>query len=304
MRGRTCLTFALILAGSSLVAPRATLASTKTSTINKPFAYNTDGVVDIGANPASVTGPAVLQFQGVTHAMFNPQSTQPITLGQFVAEPSTVGGQTTTYNATPFEVEIQTPEFDKTSSVPLLSQIFSNYSKALGLKSKTENSLMLKGVLNGTVSPTGVVNVVATVDSIKLGAINANSPNAKLHFAFPIHYSQFTLPSGWVMSSSSANITAPASSSNQPVSAAVVSSATSTTGTTTTSTSTTTPAPVPAAESVVVTPSGPVASAIAASGVVEPIPAPEPSTFVVFGAAAIGLFAIRRRGSGTRSRRV
>ena len=53
-----------------------------------PFAYNTSGVVGIGADPASVTGPAVLQFQGIPTASYDPATGQPISLGQFVISPS------------------------------------------------------------------------------------------------------------------------------------------------------------------------------------------------------------------------
>src|ERR1700722_5012053 len=95
---------ALVL--GSLWAPGVALSATKHVAPNPklPFAYDTGGVVNIGADPASVSGPAVLQFQGVTAAIFNPNKPMTINLGQFVAEPSTlVAGQSTTYSDTPFE---------------------------------------------------------------------------------------------------------------------------------------------------------------------------------------------------------
>jgi hypothetical protein len=184
MRGWTSLatTRASVLAAGCasawLLSPGLAFAAAKSSvpSAKKPFAYETDGVVSIGADPSTVSGPAVLQFQGVTSASFNPNVVQPINLGQFVAVPSSLAsGQTTTYNGTPFEVEIQTPEFNKSSSVPILDQIFPSLDKKLKLKSIVENSLLLKGHLDGTVGANGQVNVVATVDSIKLGGISGSS---------------------------------------------------------------------------------------------------------------------------------
>jgi hypothetical protein len=277
---------ALIVGSGWLSIPSPALSAAKhpAASVKKPFAYDTDGVVSIAADPASVTGPAVLQFQGVTNASFNPTNLQPINLGQFVALPSSLAsGQATTYNGTPFEVEVETPEFNKSSSVPLLSQVFPTLGKQLDLKSSVENSLLLKGHLDGTVSANGQVNVVATVDSIKLGSINGGGQNQVVHYSFPIRYSQLVLPSSWVMSSSSPSVTVPSSTPNPTMSAL----------STTTSSTTGTVAPAPAAEMVTVTtPTG-----VAKANVPLPTPAPEPSTIVLFAAVLTGLAIGRRRFS-------
>ena len=191
--------------------PAAALAATKHAAglSEAPFAYNTSGVVGIGADPSSVVGPAVLQFQGLTGASYDPAYGQAISLGQFVVNPaSTTGGTTTTYNATPFEVEIQAPGLDKTSTVPVLGKLFPTLGKSLSLKTVNENSLLLKGTLTGTVSPTGQANVVATVDSVKLGSMDKSTTDHITHYTFPIRFSQLKLPTSWVM----AGTTVPTSS--------------------------------------------------------------------------------------------
>ncbi len=282
----------LLIVGVGLISgPDLAYSSTKHAapSSKQPFAYDTSGVVGIGADPASVSGPAVLQFQGVTGASFNPAVVQPINLGQFVAVPSSLAsGQTTTYSGTPFEVEVQTPEFNKTSSVPLLDQVFPTLNKPLNLKSSVENSLLLKGHLNGTVSGNGQVNVVATVDSIKLGSLAGASQSQVTHYVFPIRYSQFVLPPSWVLSGSTSSVTQPTSTPNPILSTMTTTpTANSSTGSTTTGTV----APVPAAEMVVVTnPS--MASPTAAP---LPTPAPEPSTMVLFATVLGGLALGRRR---------
>ncbi len=162
----------------------------------------------------------MLQFQGVTGAIFNPKglnaalynanSVPPISLGQFVAvHSSLVLGQSTTYSGTPFEVEIQTPEFNKTNTVPLLDKVFPTLGKKLDLKTVIENSVLLKGHLDGTVGANGQVNVTATIDSVKLGSMEVQTQDHVTHYTFPIRFSQLKLPSSWVISSSAPVTTAP-----------------------------------------------------------------------------------------------
>lgn len=254
----------------TLCAPGLAFSATRHTAPShqQPFDYNTSGAVGIGANPASVNGPSILQFQGITGASFDPKSTDPINLGQFVVAPSLVAaGQTTTYSGTPFEVEIQTPEFNKTSSVPVLAKIFPTFGKRLDLKTVIENSLLLKGHLDGTVGANGQAHVTATVDSIKLGSMEAQSQqNHVTHYAFPIRYSQLRLPSSWVMSRTN-QITTSTTSHSHSHSTTVA-----------TSTSTGGIAPAPAAEMLIT-----------------PTPTPEPSTVVFFAVALGGLLLGRRR---------
>jgi hypothetical protein len=298
MRGRLPLgsaravVFAIAFGVTGLMGPDLAIAAKSSApSAKKPFVYDTSGVVSIGADPSSVSGPAVLQFQGVTGSTFNPTVAQPINLGQFVAVPSSLAsGQATTYNDTPFEVEVQAPEFNKSSSVPVLDQIIPSLDKKLDLKSSVENSLLLKGHLDGTVSANGQVNVTATVDSIKLGSIEGGGSGQVVHYTFPIRYSQFILPPSWVLSNSSTSVTVPTSTPNP-----VMSPLSTVAGTSSTSTSTTTSsvAPAPSAEMVTVTTASGTATNPATAPL--PTPAPEPSTILMFATVLGGLALGRRR---------
>ncbi len=177
----------LTLVAGSLLAPGvASAAKAPLPSPTKAFVYDTSGVVGIGANPASVNGPAVLEFQGVTNDVFHPKSGQTVELGQFVATPSTAStGQTTTYTGTPFEVQVQAPEFNKTNTVPVLASVFPSLGKQLRLKTEVENSLLLKGHLDGTIGPNGQVNVKATVQLDQAGQPR-RSGHGPLH---PVHVS-------------------------------------------------------------------------------------------------------------------
>ena len=138
---------ALAFVVGSTWCPGVALSATKRTDMT-PFSYNTSGIVGIGADPASVAGPAVLKFQGVTGASYDPAFGQPISLGQFVINPSIpTNGQGTIYSGTPFEVEIQVPTLDKTSTFPVLGQLFPSLGKDLSLKTLNENSVILKGTL-------------------------------------------------------------------------------------------------------------------------------------------------------------
>ncbi len=269
---------AFVVAGSTW-CPGVALSATK-RTADTPFAYTTSGVVGIGADPASVAGPAVLQFQGVTGASYDPATGLPISLGQFVLNPSTpTYGLGTIYAGTPFEVEIHANGLDKTSTFPVLGNLFPGLGKSLSLKTLNENSVILKGTLTGIVTPGGQNNVVATVNSVKLGSLDAPTQDHITHYTFPIHFSQLKLPPGWV----NAGSTVPTQSTLNLTS-----------GTTTTAT--------PLAQPQLIAPSDQpsIAQAPAAvSGAIgTPTPTPEPSTILLFATAFGGLaFAHRRRRS-------
>ncbi len=254
---------AVALAIGSVFSPISARGATKHHVTTPPpstasFAYNTTGAVEIQAAPASVAGPALLQFQGVTNGIYTPASGQPIQLGEFVLPASaTTNGLPTTYTGTPFVVEIKAPEFDKTSQVPLLGKAFPKLGNSLHLKSVTLNSLLLRGHLDGTVSPAGQSNVVATVDSIKLGGLEAHTMDHVTRYTFPIRFGALKLPPSWAMSPTQATNTA-----RTPTTAAAQMLA-----------------PSPAAE------------------VLSPTPTPEPSTLVVFAVALGGLALARRRGA-------
>jgi len=264
--------------------PNVAFSATK-RTSDTPFAYNTSGIVGIQADPASVNGPSVLQFQGVGGAMYDPAGGKPISLGQFVLNPSTpTNGQATVYSGTPFEVEIQAPELDKTSSFPILGKLFPGLGKSLSLKTLNENSVLLKGTLNGTVTPGGQANVVATVNTVKLGSFDAASNDHITHYTFPIHFSQLKLPVNWVMAGSTVPTSSILSMASPP-----------TIGT----------AALPIAQPQLIsglsvpTASGQVLAAPLAvsSPAITPTPTPEPSTIILFATAFGGLILARRRRS-------
>lgn len=281
----TAVAFAVV---GSTWCPGVALSSTK-RTDETPFAYNTSGIVGIGAAPASVDGPAVLKFEGVTGASYDPAYGQPISLGQFVINPSTpTNGQGTIYNGTPFEIEIQAPELDKTSTFPVLDSLFPSLGKSLSLKTVNENSVILKGTLSGTVLADGQANIVATVDTIKLGSLDASTSDHITHYTFPIHFSQLVLPAGFVMNGSTVPTSTPL---------------TLTPGATTTAAQTPTAQPqliagsAPTAEPQLI--AGSASTVLPApagvSGTVgTPAPTPEPSTILVFATAFGGLIAARR----------
>ena len=280
---------ASILAFGSLLIPGVATAAAShplPPSPVRPFVYDTSGIVGIGADPASVNGPAVLQFQGLTNAPFHPSSGQTVPLGQFVVSPSSASlGQTTTYTDTPFEVQVQTPEFNKTNTVPVLSSVFPTLGKSLRLKTLVENSLLVKGHLDGTVGPNGQVNVIATVASIKLGSLDAPTTDHSTRYTFPIRFSQFKLPPGWTMASTpvtiptppAAQILAHGSATAPPTTAAEML------------------APAPAAEPFTVTPTAVLPAPAAQMLTAAPTVTPEPSTIVLFAAALAGLVLGRRR---------
>jgi hypothetical protein len=248
-----------------------------------PFSYNTSGVVGIGADPASVTGPAVLQFQGLGGASYDPATHQPISLGQFVINPSTpTNGLTTIYSGTPFEIEIQAPNLNKTSTFPVLGNLFPGLGKSLSLKTLNENSVILKGTLSGTIAPDGQANVTATVNTVKLGSLDAPTSNHITHYTFPIHFSQLVLPAGWVMAG-----------------ATTVPTGSSLTLTSRTTSTTASPVATAIAEPQLIAGAAPTVPAPAAqSGTVgTPTPTPEPSTIILFATAFGGMALARRRRS-------
>jgi len=264
---------ALALAIASAASPGLAVAATKhhtPTTAPSSFEYDTTGSVKAEAAPVSVAGPAVLQFQGVTKGTYAPGSGQAINLGQFVVSPSTASpGVATTYTNTPFEIQVRAPEFDKTSSIPLLSKALPKLGRSLHLKTVTMNSLLIDGHLTGTVDTSGRADVTARVDSVKLGGIQAHTQDHITRYTFPIRFNQLKLPTSWSMSALAPNPTLattplPAQSYASPAAAVVQ--------------------PAPAAE-------------MLAPGPTTPTPTPEPSTFAIFAVALGGLALARRRAT-------
>ncbi len=266
----------LALAFGTLSAPGTAPASTKHHAPSPPasssFAYSTTGTVASQANPSTVSGPAVLQFQGVGNGTYAPGSGQPIDLGQFVVAPTpTPLAAPTIYSGTPFEVRVRAPGSDKTSSVPLLDKVFPKLGHSLHLKTVTLGSLLIDGHLNGTVAATGQSGVTATIDSVKLGGVQAHTQDHITRYAFPIRFSQLKLPPSWTMATLAPNPTLPgrplpAQSFASPAAAAVQ--------------------PPPAAETI---------AAPVDVDPIQPVATPEPSTLATFAVALAGLAAARHR---------
>ncbi len=255
------------------------------------FPYDTTGHVDLLAAPGSVVGPATLEYQGVTKGTYAWASGQPIQLGQFAVNPASVtSGVATTFNQTPFDVEVAAPEFDKSSKVPVLAQAFPKLGRSLHLKTNTVNSLLITGHLNGTVAADGTSAVAATIEKVKLGGLQAHTQDHITKYTFPIRFAQLKLPSSWTIGSP---VTPNAPANPALIPAAYMPTATATPVTTTTTTTTTgTVAPAPAAEML-----GASTLPAPAAVLLEPTPTPEPSTIVIFAVALGGLAIARRRGS-------
>ena len=197
---RASMIVALAIAGLASTSQAATKHQTPPPG-KLPFLYNTTGFVNVQAAPGSVTGPTLLQYEGVTGATFTPGSANPIQLGQFVVPSSTAtNGQSTTYDHTPFVIQVRAPEFDKTTTVPILDRAFPSLGRKLDLKSVNESSLLIRGQLNGTVSPTGLSQVIATVNSIRPGGLEAQTQDHVTHYSFPVRFADLKLPPSWTMS--------------------------------------------------------------------------------------------------------
>ncbi|WP_435009004.1 PEP-CTERM sorting domain-containing protein [Tundrisphaera lichenicola] len=190
---RAPMALALAIAGLSSTAQAATQQNA--AAIRRPLIYNTTGVINYKAGQGTIEGPSVLQFQGVSHASYTPKSGETIQLGQFVIPATAVPtGQVTTYDHTPFTIEVRAPQFDKTSTVPLLHQILPKFGSRLGTKTVTEASLLIRGELNGTVSPTGESNVIATIKALKPGGMGGSTQDHLTRYSFPIRFGDLKLP--------------------------------------------------------------------------------------------------------------
>ena len=195
---RVCL---LPLAGLLLWAAAPARAATLNSSANRSFHYNTSGKVYAAAAPRTVSGPAQLKFDGLSGQTFYPNSGQEMNLGQFSVD-STLPGVATTFNGTPFQVEVRAPEFNKTSTVPVLGSIFSRFGRDLKLKTLTDNSILLRGHLDGTVGADGVPNLHATVDSVRLGGLAPGTSDHVTKYTFPFRFGELKLPHTWTVAAS------------------------------------------------------------------------------------------------------
>ena len=158
----------------------------------------------------------------------------------------------------------------------MLDRAFPSLGRSFHLKTNTVNSLLITGVLNGTVSGTGASGVAATVESVKLGGLQAHTQDHITKYTFPIRFAQLKLPPSWTIGSSVVP--------NTPANAALIPAAYQPTATATPPAG----AAVPAAA----------AEMLAAPGVLlEPTPTPEPSTIVIFAVALGGLAVARRRAA-------
>ena len=189
---------ALAVAFVASAVPTASHAAAliRRTAADRSFGYDTSGQVYAASRPHSVTGPARLQFEGVNGGNYYPNSGQSIDLGQFTVD-STVPGVATSFDGTPFRVQIHALGLDKTSRVPLLSSVFSKFAKDLHLKTVRENSVLLRGHLDGTVNADGTTDLKATVDSVRLGSLDPSTSDHITKYTFPIRFGELKLPPGW-----------------------------------------------------------------------------------------------------------
>ena len=273
-------TSSLILALGAAVAPGTALAAAKTTTttitnpyqviVPKTFEYNTTGTIRTQADPASIKGPEQLSFNGVNNAVYVTGSKDTIQLGQFVVSPvrsASGAAAVTTYDGTPFAIQVRAPEYDKTSKVPVLASFLPNFTKTFHLKTQTLNSLLIRGHLDGTIDADTNSSVTATVDSVRLGGVQGALKGYATNYTFPVRYSDLKLPTSWTM-----NTTGNALATTAGTSAA------------------TTAAPTASAQLLAT----PAAEMLTATPTTDPTPTPEPSTIFIF-AAAVGGFAWSRR---------
>ncbi len=195
------LIFAMAFALGAAGAPTASLAAPLKPSAVRTFHYNTLGTVNASSAPLTVSGPAQLRFEGVDGGTFYPGSGQAMNIGQFVLN-STIPGVATQFVGTPFRVQVRVPELDKTTKVPVLSSVFSRFGKALGVKTVTENSLILRGHLDGTVGADGRTDLKATVRSVKLGSLDPSTSEHVTKYTFPIRFGELKLPPNWAMADS------------------------------------------------------------------------------------------------------
>lgn len=271
-RPRTIPAPALFLAlGLGLAAPSgAAHAATKASNayhqaVPKTFAYNTTGALRPAANPGSIKGPNQLAFDGVNNGVYATGSGQTIQLGQFVVNPTRTAAGTaavTTYDGTPFVIQVRAPQYDKSSSVPVLSTLLPSFGKSLNLKTQTLNSLLIRGHLDGTVDAATGSTVTATVDSVRPGGTGSPPKNTSVKYTFPVRYNDLKLPTSWTMNTAGTPLAAPSAGL--------------------------------AAAQVLATPA---AEVLAADPIAVPVPTPtpEPSTLLIFAAGAAGVAYARRR---------
>ncbi len=288
MRGRDTLLAAARTSTAALacwIAPGLALGAAKHhGPAAASFAYDTTGHVDVQAAPGSVVGPATLTYQPVTSGTYAWASGQPIGLGQFAVNPSSLNGTAaTTFANTPFDVEVTAPEFDRTTKVDVLDKLFPKLGRDFHLKTQSVNSVMLTGHLNGTVAANGVSGVAATIDHIRLGGLDARTEDHITRYTFPIRFAQLKLPPSWTIGSAAVPST--------PADAALIPAAYMPTATTSTTTT--------AAAELLAPPAAATATAtgLPAVGVLlEPTATPEPSTIATLAVGLAGLAIARRRG--------
>ena len=304
----------VLVALGGWVAPGVThAAATKAANqyqqvIPTSFDYTSTG--EIRNRPSTINGPAQLSFNGVPAGTYVTGSNQTIQLGQFVVNPArtaTGADAVTTYNGTPFVIQIRAPQFDKTKDVPILSKVLPSFGRSFHLKNQTMDSLLIKGHLNGTVSGSGASNVTATVDQTRLGTIDKLPKNTAVNYSFPVRYGQLKLPTSWKMNTT-ANALAGAAI---PAGSTVTSASFTPPSTGPVSVPATLPAPVPAAAPATsdysvgsaAAPSvsaqllaTPAAEMLAETPSTDPTPTPEPTTILTF-VVALGGFSWTRRRS-------
>lgn len=302
-------TLTLITSTAVALGPNlAQAASTNAYQVKVPtsFEYNTAGVIRTNAAAAkTVHGPNQLTFDGVSRGSYVTDSSQPIQLGQFVVHPATTANGSaavTTYNHTPFVIQIHAPSYDKTSKIPILANVLPNFGRTFHLQNQTLNSLLVRGHLDGTVNTASNSSVTATVDSVKLGSLAVPDKKYATSYTFPVRSTDLRLPTSWTMNTAGAtsglasstatgtNLAAPTPAGGSVSAAQILANPAAETLTASATSSTNlaagSVAPSPAAETLTA----------GSTNLASPTPTPEPTTALIF-AAGLGAIAFARRRS-------
>jgi hypothetical protein len=146
--------------------------------ISGPIDYATS----FGTPGPTASGPPVIHFEPLAGTL---TAGSPFLLGDFVIDPSH-GSVDSVYNHTPFSIELDLPQLDRSTLLP--AGPGGSYSGS----DRLINAVQVQGYLDGVVTAAGSSNVVATLDAVTPGSSGPFIPEDVLHFTFPFPLSAVT----------------------------------------------------------------------------------------------------------------
>jgi hypothetical protein len=173
MRLLATLALPVVLTLAASISPLA-----RADPISGPIDYATS----FGTPGPTASGPPVIHFEPLAGTL---TAGSPFLLGDFVIDPSH-GAVDSVYNHTPFSIELDLPQLDRSTPLPDGSG-----GGATGFD-RLINAVQVQGHLDGVVTASGNSNVVATFDGVSLGSTGPFVPEDVLHFAFPFPLSAVT----------------------------------------------------------------------------------------------------------------